>query len=163
MIGRMALGAGIASILAACSPPPAQQNAGPAAAAAPSGIQPGQYRTTVTMLETNIPGVDMTPTVTENCVTSADISQFAQSTPPGPGETCTQNSMSTAGGRIEGVTSCTGPEVTRTMRVSGTYSANRIDMEIGSTTAVSGADATTMRIRMESERIGECPVNTDAD
>jgi len=171
MIQRISIGAALACILAACSPPAQQgQSGGPASAAAAGGIQPGQYRTTVTLLEMNIPGVpaqsiNMAPTITEDCVTSSDIAEFTEGNMVNAdsGETCTQSSMNTAGGRIQGEASCTGPNGTRTMQLSGTYSANRVDMEISSSSQMPGAEAGTMRMRMSSERIGECAAGTDAD
>lgn len=166
-IQRMILAAGMACLLAACSPP-AQQ--GPASASAARGIQPGQYRSTVTMLEMNLPGiesqgVDTTPTVSENCVTSSDIVNFAEGSTAGgnSGETCAQNSMTVADGRIHGETSCTGPNGTRTLQIDGTYSPTRIDMEISSNTDMPGVGASTMRMRMASERIGDCPAGTETD
>jgi hypothetical protein len=172
MIQRISIAAVSACILAACSPPAQQGDAAsaPANAAAAGGMQPGQYRTTVTMLEMNIPGVksssiNMAPTVTEDCVTSSDIAEFtAGSMVDGDsGETCTQNSMNSSGGRIQGEASCTGPNGTRTMQINGTYSSNRVDMEITSTQDMPGAGASTMRMSMASERIGECPAGADAD
>jgi hypothetical protein len=163
MTQQMAVAAGLACILAACSPP-ARDAEGAANA---GGMQPGQYRTTVTMLE--IPGiepqsVDRTPTVTENCVTSSDIANFTGGMAGGNSDdTCTQNSMNTSGGRIQGVSSCTGANGTSTLRINGTYSATRIDMEINSTIDTPGVGAGTMRMNMTSERIGECSAGTATD
>ncbi|MGD9967688.1 MAG: DUF3617 domain-containing protein [Hyphomonadaceae bacterium] len=164
---------GVACGLAACSPPAEQPGADAGGAgsggALASSIQPGQYRTTVTMLEMSIPGVDSTsinmePTTTEDCVTSTDVSEFTSGSmvDPDSGETCTQSNMNTGGGRIQGEANCTGPNGARTMQISGTYSSNRVDMEISSTQNMPGAGATTMRMRMASERIGECPAGDTA-
>lgn len=161
---------GLACALAACSPPAQQQGEDGAAppSASAGGIQPGQYRTTVTMLE--FPGmqsgnVNMTPTTTEDCVTSSDVAEFTQGSmvDADSGETCTQNSMNTSGGRIHGQASCTGPNGTRTMQLNGTYDANRVDMEISSTFDMPGAGPSTMRMQMASQRIGECPAGSDAN
>ena len=166
MIPRTALAAAM-GILAACSPPAQQRETGASAPGAGS-MQPGQYRTTVTLLE--LPGVDpqsldATPTVSENCVTSSDVSDFTRgaTADSNAGETCARNSMSTAGGRIQGETSCTGPNGTRTLQISGAYTATRIDMEINSTIDMPGVGPSTMRLRMASERIGDCPAGTEAD
>lgn len=174
MIQRISIAAVLACILAACSPP-AQQGengaSGPADAAAPGGIQPGQYRTTVTMLEMNIPGVssqdiNMAPTTTEDCVTSSDIAEFTRGSMVNAesGETCTQNSMNTAGGRIEGEASCTGSYGARTMHMSGTYSSHHVEMEINSSNDMPGGGGQmSQRMRIVTERIGECAAGTDAD
>lgn len=172
MTQRISIAATLACILAACSPPAQQQaeNGASAPAAAGGGIQPGLYRTTVTMLEMNIPGVqssniNMAPTTSEECVTSSDIAEFTQGNmvDADSGETCTQSSMNTGGGRIQGEASCTGPNGTRTMQLAGAYSSNRVDMEISSTQDMPGAGATTMRMSIASERIGDCPAGMEAD
>lgn len=172
MVQRIFLAASLACILAACSPPAQQGESGAASnnTAIAGGLQPGQYRTTVTMLELSIPGmssqpINTAPTVTESCVTSSDIADFAQNgmNNGDSGSTCTQNSMNTAGGRIQGESTCTGPEGTRTVRMDGTYSANRMDMEISSSSDVPGAGVSTMRMRMASERIGDCPAGSETD
>jgi hypothetical protein len=172
MIQRISIAAGLACILAACSPPAQQADSGggPAGAGMAGGMQPGQYRTTVTMLEMNIPGmksenVNMAPTVTEDCVTSSDIAEFTEGSmvDGNSGETCTQNSMNSSGGRIQGESTCTGPNGTRTMQINGTYSSNRVDMEISSTQDIPGMGASTMRMRMASERIGECPAGAETE
>lgn len=173
MLQRMVLAAGIACVLAACSPPAQQAENGasaPADAAAAGGMQPGQYRTTITMRELSIPGapstpINMAPTVTEDCVTSSDIAEFTQGdmVDGDSGDTCTQNSMSTAGGQIQGESTCTGPNGTRTVQISGTYSANRVDMDISSTSTDARAGVGTMRMSLASERIGECPAGEATD
>jgi hypothetical protein len=170
MIQRISVAAGLACILAACSPP-AQQNANTAPGAAAGGIQPGQYRTTVTMLEMNIPGVpaqniNMQPITTEDCVTSSDVAEFTQGSMVNAdsGETCTQSSMNTAGGRIQGQSSCTGPYGARTMQINGSYTANHVEMEINSTSDMPGGGGQmSQRMRIVTERLGECPAGETAD
>lgn len=171
MIQRLSIAAAVACVLAACSPPAQQsENGGAGPASAAGGIQPGQYRTTVTMLEMNMPGVDSTqinmqPTTTENCVTTSDIAEFTEGSMVNAdsGETCTQSSMNSGAGRIQGEASCTGPNGARTMQINGTYSSSRVDMEISSTQDMPGVGASTMRMRMQSERIGECAAGAEAD
>ena len=132
-------------------------------------MEPGQYRTVVTMLEMNIPGVpqqniNMQPTTTEDCVTASDIADFTRNSmvEADSGETCTQNSMNSAGGRIDGQATCTGENGTRSMRMTGTYTSNHIDMEIASSSAMpGGAGNMTQRMRLVSDRIGACTTGTN--
>ncbi|MGD9982117.1 MAG: DUF3617 domain-containing protein [Hyphomonadaceae bacterium] len=167
---------GLACGLAACSPP--TQTSGDEAGGAAGGggamassLQPGQYRTTVTMLEMTIPGVDSTsinmqPTTTEDCVTSTDVSEFTSGSmvDPDSGETCTQSNMNTGGGRIQGEANCTGENGTRTMRINGTYTSNHVEMEINSASDMpGGAGRMTQRMRIVTDRIGECAAGNDAE
>lgn len=171
----MSIAAGLTCILAACSPPAQQQGEGksaaPPGATAASGIQPGQYRSTVTMLEMNIPGIkssaiNMAPTTTEDCVTSSDIADFTRGSMVQAdfGETCTQSNVDTAGGHIPGEASCTGPNGARTMQINGSYTSNHVQMDINSTSDMpGGAGQTSQRLRIETDRIGECPAGSDAN
>jgi hypothetical protein len=164
---------GLTCALASCSPPAAQApgaDAGGGAAMANS-LQPGQYRTTVTMLEMSIPGVkstniNMDPVTTEDCVTSSDVADFTSGNMANAdaGESCTQNNMSSSGGRIQGEATCTGEYGARTMQMSGTYTSNHVDMEIASTSDMPGGGGQmTQRMRIVTDRIGECPAGADAD
>lgn len=167
---------GFVCALAACSPPaqaPASDSAGAAGsggAAMASAIQPGQYRTTMTMLEMNVPGVksqniNMDPTTTTDCVTTSDVSDFASGSlfDADSGESCTQNSMSSGGGRIQGQATCTGQYGTRTMQINGTYTSNHVEMEINGSSDIPGMGQMTQRMRLVSDRIGECPAGEAAD
>ena len=175
---RFSMVAGLACVLAACSPPAQQGADGGQAGGAPAGsmnsMQPGLYRTTVAILEMTMPGVpasamanmNLQPMATEECVTSTDIAEFASNDMPvEEGVTCTQNSMNTAGGRIEGSSTCVGPTGTRTMQMSGAYTSTHVEMEIASVSPMpNGAGDMTQRMRMVTDRIGDCPAGgTDAD
>ena len=164
---------GLTFAMSSCSQPAqapgSDNNAGGGGAAMANSIQPGQYRTTVTMLEMNIPGVsstniNMEPTTSEDCVTSSDVADFTSGSmvDADSGETCTQSSMQTGGGRIQGEASCTGEYGTRTMQINGTYTSNHVEMDISSTATVPNGQM-TQRMRIETDRIGECPAGADAD
>lgn len=164
---------GLIGGLAACSPPAQAPGgeAGGSGGAMASSIQPGLYRTTVTVLEMNIPGVEsssinMQPTTTEDCVTTSDVSEFTSGSmvDADSGETCTQSSMNTAGGRIQGEASCTGEYGTRTMQIDGSYTGDHVEMEISSASTMPGmAGQMTSRMRMVTDRIGECVAGDNAE
>jgi hypothetical protein len=165
---------GLACALAACSPPAQAPSSdagggGAGAGAMADSIQPGQYRTTVTMLEMNIPGVNsstinMDPTTTEDCVTSSDVADFTRGSlvDADSGESCTQNNMSTGGGHIQGQATCTGEYGSRTMQINGTYTADHVEMEMNSTATMPNGQM-TQRMRIVTDRIGECPAGADAE
>lgn len=159
------------TLAAACSPPapapaPADTSANsPAAGGTIAGsIQPGQYRTTVTVLDMNIPGIktstiNMAPTTTEDCVTSSDVSEFTRGglVDADEGETCTQNSMNSTGGHIEGSATCQGENGPRTMHISGAYTSNHVEMDVTASSQMPGGGGEmTQRMRIVTDRIGEC-------
>ena len=119
----------------------------------------------------NIPGapaqgLNMAPSTSEDCVTASDVADFTRKSmvEADAGETCTQNSMNSLGGRIDGQATCTGENGTRTMRMTGAYTSNHLEMEIASSSAMPGGRGNmTQRMRMVSDRIGECPAGADHD
>ncbi len=167
--------ASLVCVVAACSPPAQQQTDGGSNLSVENGgtgassMEPGQYRTTVTILEMNIPGVpaqniNMQPTTSEDCVTATDIAEFTRHSmvEADNGETCTQNNMTAAGGHIDGQATCSGDGGSRTMHMTGTYTSNHIEMEIASSAAMpNGGGNMTQRMRMVSERVGACTGGTN--
>ncbi|HVV32274.1 MAG TPA: DUF3617 family protein [Vitreimonas sp.] len=165
--------AGAAALLAACSPPASTTNANGATASAPAAaggaatsIRPGQYRTTVTIVSMSIPGVPQSqlqamqaqPQTDEDCVTSGDISDLARKSliDADEGETCTDNHMNAANGRIEGAANCTNADGdTHSMHITGGYTPTHMDMDV-TMTGQSAAGQMSQHIRMVTDRIGEC-------
>ncbi len=167
----------LTAILLGCSPPASQapdQNADNAAPpASMNQMQPGQYRTTMTILDMNMPGVPAgamanmhpAPIVTEHCVTATDITDYtAPDLTQGPGGmTCTAVRSNSSGGRIDNEATCTGPTGTMTMHMVGAYTPTRVEMEMTSTTQMpNNAGVMTQRMQMVNERIGECPAGSAA-
>jgi hypothetical protein len=176
---RTVLLAGLtAALMAACSPPASQapgesaDNAGGAGAPAGMGqMQPGQYRTTVTMLEMNMPGVPAgamaqmqgNPVTTEYCVTAGDVADVSMRDIRNGqnGMNCTDVRTNSSGGHIDNEATCTTPVGTMTMHMVGTYTTTRTEIETTSTTQMAQGEM-TQRSRMVSERIGDCPAGTPA-
>lgn len=164
----------MASLMAACSPPAQAPAASEApAAASTSGasvaqIQPGQYRTTVTIVAMNIPGIktatiNAQPTTSEDCVTSDDVAELTNGSllDADEGETCTRNGMTAAGGHIEGSATCTGPGGQRSMHMTGSYTPTHVDMDVTATGAMPGGQGDmSQHIRVVTDRIGACTTGT---
>jgi hypothetical protein len=160
----------IAAALAvcACSPPPAKA---PAAdkpvAAAPAlvdKIEPGEWRTTITIGEFNAPGLPpgmakqmaaAGPTVVTDCVTSADVAEFGKKAVR-QDEACTRNDLTFAGGKIVGEMVCGKGGQSVTSRYVGTYSATRMDMAATVESELAGAGKMTSKVTVVSERLGAC-------
>jgi hypothetical protein len=162
------------ALVAGCSQPAPSGEKAPAATEAPkpapvgpAGLSPGQWRTTMTILEMNAPGLPAAalahmkakPIVTEDCVTTDDVKGFVGRNAledKDQGRTCTTNSMTALGGTISGQASCKdagGVDMNTTM--TGTYSPTSVDMTI----ALDGktpAGAMSQKMHLQSARVGDC-------
>jgi Protein of unknown function (DUF3617) len=164
-------GAGILSLglVAACSqagsPPGAPQSAEEArqeVAQAVDRMEVGQWRTTITIVEANVPGVPAEiarqmigqPITVEECRTSDDP-QTATDAWMQAEEGCEAGTFRLTGNRFEGTQRCTSDGVTMDMAFTGTLTPTRMEGE----TQISGqtpAGAMTQRATVVSERLGPC-------
>lgn len=151
---RALIAVGLVTALAACAP--SQDAAGPDPTPTVSSMAPGQYRTTVTYAPGYV-GADAPVMSTEQCVSSGDIADLVNDTVQADdAQTCSENTISTANGRIEGRAVCLDAMGSpRTMEISGTYGNNRADMDLTVTASMNGVTATRQG-RVAIERIGEC-------
>lgn len=149
---RALMAFGAVAILAACAPSQTAPDPTPAV----SSMAPGQYRTTVTYALGSV-GADAPIMSTEQCVSSGDISDLVNDTVQvDDAQACSENTISTANGRIEGRAVCLDEMGSpRTMEISGTYGNNRADMDLTVTASMNGVTATRQG-RVAIERIGEC-------
>ncbi len=157
--------------LAACSPPATTGDGAPQApAAAASGVQPGQWRSQMTMLEINSPMIPEAarqqmmaqPITMEECSTSSDVAELTRGNlvESEDGGSCSENVMNASGGRIEGHATCTGADgMTRTMQMTGTYAPTHVTMDV-TMTMQTPQGPMSQRMQMVSDRIGDCPAST---
>jgi hypothetical protein len=148
---RLILVLGVTAGLAACAPAEAPELTPPV-----STMAPGQYRTTVTFAPGSA-GPDAPMISTEQCVSTAEIADLVNdSIQAGDAQSCSENTISTAGGRIEGRVVCLDAAGSpRTMEISGTYGNNRADMDLVLTDRTPGGTATRQG-RVLIERVGSC-------
>lgn len=163
-----------ACVLAACSPPASQSaDASKTGAATPSpagppvqAIHPGQYRTTVTIVSMNMPGVPASmvekmraqPNVSEDCVTSDDIAELTRKSlvDADEGQTCTDNTVTSENGHIQGSATCRNEDgVSYTMQITGTYGADHVVMDMNLSGQTPGGPM-SQQMHMVTDRIGEC-------
>lgn len=160
-------------LLAACSPPAAPSGDASTEASAAragdtiiSGIQPGQYRTTVTITSMEMPGLPPDaaakmqghPNVSEDCVTTSDIAELTRQSlvDADEGQTCTENNITSANGRIQGSATCRNQDGgAYTMQVEGTYGANHIVMNMHMSGDTPGGRM-NQSASIVTDRIGEC-------
>jgi hypothetical protein len=164
-----------ACLLAACSPPASRQNAnGSSSANAPANsgaaigaaLQPGQYRTTMTIVSMNMPGMPAgmaekmraAPNVSEDCVTSGDIAEMTRKSllSEDSHQHCSENHITSANGRIDGTATCdNGSGGTYTIQMHGAYGANHAEMDM-TTSGQLPAGPMQQQVHMVMERVGEC-------
>lgn len=146
-----ALAFGIAAVLAACAP----SGTAPSPTSPVSTMAPGQYRTTVTFAP-GTTGPDAPVMSTEQCLSAVDIADLVNNSIAVGDTSCSENTIDTANGRIEGRVVCLDVEGSpRTMEISGAYANNRADMAIAVTDQTDGVTATRQG-RVLIERIGAC-------
>jgi len=164
-----------ACLMAACSPPAPPQGAnGSSSANAPANsgaavgaaLQPGQYRTTVTIVSMNMPGLPAgmaekmraRPNVTEDCVTSDDVAELTRKSLVNEesGQHCTENSITSANGRIDGTATCSnGDGGSYTMQMHGAYGSNHVEMDM-TMSGQTPMGPMQQQMHMVTDRIGEC-------
>ncbi len=143
---------GLGLTLAACAP----SDTGPDPTAPVSTMAPGQYRTTVRYAPAST-GADAPVMSTEQCVSSGEIADLINDTVQSDDEqACSENTISTANGRIEGRVVCLDESGSpRTMEIFGAYGNNRADMDLSVTSQENGVTATRQG-RVTIERVGSC-------
>lgn len=139
------------------------------ARASGSFVSPGQWRTTTTVKEMNIPGMPpqvaaqmqarmAKPNIAENCVTKEQAEKPSAEMFAGRDSgQCRFEHFTMAGGKIDAVMHCQprqgGPEMNMTL--NGTYSADAYQMNAAMTQEGPGGTMST-RIQTDATRIGEC-------
>lgn len=132
---------------------------------------PGEYRTTTEMLEFTAPGMpaealamiqaemaQSNSDVTTTCLTpeQAAIGQEEMLKSMTEGD-CTVQRLDVSGGTIDAAMSCPMAEgITSNVTVSGTMGESGSDLEMTMATTMPQVGDSTMRMRVVSERIGDC-------
>jgi hypothetical protein len=128
----------------------------------------GEYRTTQELIEFTLPGLPAeqmemvrsqfaagaaqphTYCVNEQMTREQWLSQMSESN-------CTVSSSAADAGGIDMVMSCTGAEgVAGRVALKGTTTAEGSDMEMTFTQAIPNMGDSTIRMRVKSERVGDC-------
>lgn len=156
----------VAAALAACSPS-APKGEAPEAAAPPAAakMKPGEWRTTVTMVDMAMEGMPagmarkfrMEPIVTIECVSGDKIDDFVNKRSSNePGAACTMSDVNTSGGRFAAKTTCTGAGGARTVAMSGVYGESKVELDMDMT-GDTPSGPMSAKMHMLSERTGDCP------
>lgn len=131
--------------------------------------EPGLYRSTMAILEVDIPNAppqarDMmknsfsSSKPQEYCVTPQDVEKgFEEAIRKSQQGACDYKKFDVDGGKIEAVLTCTQEGQTMDMTLSGTGTSTTSDMVMTMRMDMPGVGKSTIRARSKSERIGDCP------
>jgi putative hemolysin len=132
--------------------------------------EPGLYRSTVELLEVDIPGApdgaaDMmkgmmgtSNSTSEYCLTQADVDRgFEEMIKNSQKGDCTFERFEAEGGEIDAVMNCTAEGGnTMHMTMQGTGGATSSEMTMNMETEMPGMGKTNMRMTAKHQRIGDC-------
>lgn len=132
---------------------------------------PGQYRSTQELLELDVPGVDaqfvdmMRASFAEGaaeestyCLTAEQGANGREEMLSGMAESdCTISRFDVSGNTIDAAMSCpTGQGITGDVTINGTMDSDSADLVMSFTAQLPGIGDAPIRMRVQSERIGEC-------
>ncbi len=130
-------------------------------------VNPGLWRSTVTVDEMTIPGMppevaaQMKSTqgraqVSEQCLTPAQAKRPKEDFFGGK-ENCRYERFAMGNGKIDAVMNCSEDGATQKMTMTGTYSGDAYQMQMAMRAAGAGESAAMgMKMRIDAKRIGEC-------
>lgn len=123
-------------------------------------IQPGMWRTTVTVTSLSMPGMPAAqakasvgkPTTVSACVTPADVAAGSRKVFEARRDVCRTTAFEMAGGRIASKASCGTGNGAITVASSGTYTATSYAMK----SSMSGVSGMRMVSESRATRVGPC-------
>ncbi|GAA0274902.1 hypothetical protein GCM10009127_14340 [Alteraurantiacibacter aestuarii] len=133
--------------------------------------QPGQYRSTQELLELDVPGMpeemagmmrsafaEGAAEETTYCLTAEDAASSREQMLANMAESdCNVERFDMSGGTIDAAMNCpTGQGITGDVSLTGTMDGNGADMVMSFSADMPGMGPGTIRMRVVSERIGEC-------
>lgn len=131
--------------------------------------EPGLYRSTVEVLEVDIPGAPpqmaemiresgQTGQTNQYCVTPADVEKgFEEAVRKSQRGDCDYQRFDVDGGKIEAAMTCIEAGRSVNLTLSGSGDSTSSDMSMTMKLDMAGMGEGTIRARSRSERIGECP------
>ncbi|MBV9882098.1 MAG: DUF3617 domain-containing protein [Sphingomonadaceae bacterium] len=149
--------------------------AGPTGAAAPAAdaggaglttIQPGEWEVTMAIRSTEMSGMpagmrapNIPPTTMRSCVTPEQVARgnaaFLSGGSHRSGVDCDYSRVTVSGGRIQGTSSCTGPNLQATVTLDGSFTPTSYEMDEQMESNVRGRTMRTTN-HLSGHRIGDC-------
>ena len=131
-------------------------------------VRPGKWQSQVTIEQIEMPGMPaemaerMKGMMAENqqrnfesCLTEEEARKPKEGFFAGSNNNCRYDHFTMSGGKIDARMRCEQQGVTQVMAMQGTYSPDSYQMRM-STSTEGGAQGMTMRMRVDSKRVGPC-------
>lgn len=132
-------------------------------------VEPGLWQSKVAVLEMNIPGMPAQfadrmkqsmaarqHQTTTHCLTKEDVKRPKEGFFAGGDKSCHYAHFTMGGGKIDIQMVCKQEESTQTTDMSGTYTPTSYSMDMSSHGSGGGQAGMTMKMHVDSQRIGEC-------
>jgi hypothetical protein len=136
-------------------------------------IEPGLWQSKVTVLEMNIPGMPpqfadkMKQSMAESrnhasshCIKPEDV-QKPKEDFFGADKSCKYKQFTMGGGKIDIQMVCSEEGSTQTSNLNGTYTPTSYSMDMSSTGSGGDQNGMSMKLHVDSQRVGECTGKND--
>jgi len=136
-------------------------------------IEPGLWRSKVSVLEMNIPGIPaayqakMRQSMAErrneassHCITAEDVKKPKEDF-FGAEKSCKYAHFTMGGGKIDIQMVCSEEGTTQTTNMSGSYTPTSYSMDMSSSGGGGAAKGMSMKMHVDSQRVGECSGKED--
>lgn len=135
-----------------------------------SFVEPGKWRTRITVLDVNIPGMPpqmaqqmkqsmrkMQEHSYETCLTEADVKRPKEDFFAGRNNECRYDHFTMSDGKIDAVMHCAGkPSGAMTMAIKGNYSRDSYEATMAMDVSGGREGGMKMQSNSESHRVGQC-------
>ena len=136
-------------------------------------VEPGLWQSKVTIKEMNIPGLPpeyadkMKQQIAQNqqqtsrhCITPEDVKK-PKADFFGGNKSCKYDHFTMGAGKIDIAMVCKEAGATQTMAASGSYTPTSYSMDMSSNASGGGESGMTMKMHVDSSRVGECTGKDD--
>jgi hypothetical protein len=132
-------------------------------------VNPGQWKQTVTLVEISAPGMPPqiaeamkkqtgTSQVNTSCLTPEQAKRPREDFFTGAEKNCRYEHFKWGDGKVDLKLACKEAQATRIMELSGSYEPDSYRMSMSARTEGGPPEqALTMKMRVDAERVGECP------
>jgi hypothetical protein len=137
-------------------------------------VEPGLWESKVTIQEMTIPGMPaqyadkMKQSIAEHqqqtskrCLTPAEVKKPKEDFFTGQDKSCKYRHFTMGGGKIDIQMVCSEEASTQTTNMSGSYTPTSYSMDMSSNASGSEQQGMTMKMHVDSKRVGECTGKDD--
>jgi hypothetical protein len=136
-------------------------------------VEPGLWRSKVSVLEMNIPGIppeyqakmkqsmaDSRNRASTHCITAEDVKK-PKADFFGADKSCKYDHFTMGGGKIDIQMVCSEEGASQTTNLAGSYTPTSYSMDMSSSGSGGDAKGMSMKMHVDSQRVGECTGKED--